>query len=211
MMHIFTTTRNTWLMQGLRAALQEDGTDVRVHSVESAGELFCAAGSRLPPDSVLLPVFPDNLPVDCLRSLTFLSEWLRLRHSPLDSGVTRVPCILWGHTPLIRIIPEAAGMMVIPWRISPGALRNQVIAGMIPRPAARRRAYPPRRMRLTQREVAVLRHTLEGRSLVWMADELGVNTKTVWSHRRRAMNILGVRRLRDLMQLPPEVLCGRPS
>ncbi|EDW3050224.1 hypothetical protein GVA05_005388, partial [Salmonella enterica] len=56
MRHIFTTTRNSWLMQGLREALQEDGTEVRVYSVESAGELLCAAGPRLPPDSVLLPV-----------------------------------------------------------------------------------------------------------------------------------------------------------
>ncbi|ECL5586551.1 hypothetical protein U3E06_004802, partial [Salmonella enterica] len=80
MRHIFTTTRNSWLMQGLREALQEDGTEVRVYSVESAGELLCAAGFRLPPDSVLLPVFPDNHPVDCLRSLTFLSEWTRTGH-----------------------------------------------------------------------------------------------------------------------------------
>ncbi|EGO0887664.1 hypothetical protein ODW83_004816 [Salmonella enterica] len=211
MMHIFTTTRNSWLMQGLREALQEDGTDVRLHSVESAGELFCAAGSRLPPDSVLLPVFPDNHPVDCLRSLTLLSEWLRLRHSLLDTGATSVPCILWGHTPLIRSVPPAAGLTVIPWRISPDALRNQVIAGMASRPASRRRTYAPCRMHLTRREIAILRHTLEGRSLVWMAEETGLDTRTVWMHRRRAMDILGVRRLHDLMRLPPEVLCGRPS
>ncbi|EDD2330230.1 hypothetical protein GA298_22085, partial [Salmonella enterica] len=197
-----------WLMQGLREALQEDGTDVRLHSVESAGELFCAAGSRLPPDSVLLPVFPDNHLVDCLRSLTFLSEWLRLRHSLL---ATNTPCILWGHTPLIRSVPQAAGLTVIPWRISPDALRNQVIAGMASRPASRRRTYAPCRMRLTRREIAILRHTLEGRSLVWMAEETGLDTRTVWMHRRRAMDILGVRRLHDLMRLPPEVLCGRPS
>ncbi|EBP4092462.1 hypothetical protein Z719_25445 [Salmonella enterica subsp. enterica] len=208
MRHIFTTTRNSWLMQGLREALQEDGTEVRLHSVESAGELFCAAGSRLPPDSVLLPVFPDNHPVDCLRSLTFLSEWLRLRHSLL---VTRAPCILWGRTPLIRSVPPAAGLTVIPWRISPDALRNQVIAGMASRPASRRRTYAPCRMHLTRREIAILRHTLEGRSLVWMAEETGLDTRTVWMHRRRAMDILGVRRLHDLMRLPPEVLCGRPS
>ncbi|EBB7650683.1 hypothetical protein V6D72_004957 [Salmonella enterica] len=208
MRHIFTTTRNSWLMQGLREALQEDGTEVRVYSVESAGELLCAAGSRLPPDSVLLPVFPDNHPVDCLRSLTFLSEWLRLRHSLL---VTRVPCILWGRTPLIRSVPPAAGLTVIPWRISPDALRNQVIAGMASRPASRRRTYAPCRMRLTRREIAILRHTLEGRSLVWMAEETGLDARTVWMHRRRAMDILGVRRLHDLMRLPPEVLCGRPS
>ncbi|SUF49786.1 Protein of uncharacterised function (DUF1401) [Salmonella enterica] len=47
---------------GSPGALQEDGTEVRVYSVESAGELLCAAGPRLPPDSVLLPVFPDNHP-----------------------------------------------------------------------------------------------------------------------------------------------------
>ncbi|EOH8525466.1 helix-turn-helix transcriptional regulator, partial [Salmonella enterica] len=189
----------------------EDGTEVRVYSVESAGELFCTAGSRLPPDSVLLPVFPDNHPVDCLRSLTFLSEWLRLRHSLLDTGATSVPCILWGRTPLIRSVPPAAGLTVIPWRISPDALRNQVIAGMASRPASRRRTYAPCRMRLTRREIAILRHTLEGRSLVWMAEETGLDTRTVWMHRRRAMDILGVRRLHDLMRLPPEVLCGRPS
>ncbi|EBW8745010.1 helix-turn-helix transcriptional regulator, partial [Salmonella enterica subsp. enterica serovar Minnesota] len=185
MRHIFTTTRNSWLMQGLREALQEDGTDVRLHSVESAGELFCAAGSRLPPDSVLLPVFPDNHPVDCLRSLTFLSEWLRLRHSLLDTGATSVPCILWGRTPLIRSVPPAAGLTVIPWRISPDALRSRVIAGMASRPASRRRTYAPCRMHLTRREIAILRHTLEGRSLVWMAEETGLDTRTVWMHRRR--------------------------
>ncbi|ENA9058271.1 CaiF/GrlA family transcriptional regulator, partial [Salmonella enterica] len=74
-----------------------------------------------------------------------------------------------------------------------------------------RRAHVPCRVRLTAREVTILRHTLEGRSLEWMAGELGVAAKTVWAHRRRAMDILGVRRLHDLMQLPPEVLCGRPS
>ncbi|EMC3167726.1 hypothetical protein VC934_005071 [Salmonella enterica] len=203
MRHIFTTTRNSWLMQGLREALQEDGTEVRVYSVESAGELLCAAGPRLPPDSVLLPVFPDNHPVDCLRSLTFLSEWLRLRHSLL---VTRAPCILWGHSPLVRSMPETAGFAVIPWRVSPGRLRSLIADGV-----ARRRAHVPCRVRLTAREVTILRHTLEGRSLEWMAGELGVAAKTVWAHRRRAMDILGVRRLHDLMQLPPEVLCGRPS
>ncbi|MCT7099298.1 helix-turn-helix transcriptional regulator, partial [Salmonella enterica] len=72
-------------------------------------------------------------------------------------------------------------------------------------------AHVPCRVRLTAREVTILRHTLEGRSLEWMAGELGVAAKTVWAHRRRAMDILGVRRLHDLMQLPPEVLCGRPA
>ncbi|EDT8993643.1 hypothetical protein AA220_004955 [Salmonella enterica subsp. enterica serovar Pomona] len=102
-----------------------------MYSVESAGELLCAAGFRLPPDSVLLPVFPDNHPVDCLRSLTFLSEWLRLRHSLL---VIRAPCILWGHSPLVRSMPETAGFAVIPWRVSPGRLRSLIADGVAPLP-----------------------------------------------------------------------------
>ncbi|EDR7365553.1 hypothetical protein AA419_004860 [Salmonella enterica subsp. enterica serovar Oslo] len=38
MRHIFTTTRNSWLMQGLREALQEDGTEVQ-HGSCRAGNL----------------------------------------------------------------------------------------------------------------------------------------------------------------------------
>ncbi|EEM8811738.1 hypothetical protein GKV76_23765 [Salmonella enterica] len=121
MMHIFTTTRNTWLMQGLREALQEDGTDVRLHSVESAGELFCAAGSRLPPDSVLLPVFPDNHLVDCLHSLTFLCEWTRTGHP-------EVPCLLWGGKALIRGTEDR--VPVIPWRLPPARLRGMINHGV---------------------------------------------------------------------------------
>ncbi|ENX5722624.1 hypothetical protein ACFQIM_005141, partial [Salmonella enterica] len=77
--------------------------------------------------------------MDCLRSLTFLSEWLRLRHSLL---VTRAPCILWGHSPLVRSMPETAGFAVIPWRVSPGRLRSLIADGVAPRRApGRRRAH----------------------------------------------------------------------
>ncbi|EIK9753060.1 helix-turn-helix transcriptional regulator [Salmonella enterica] len=199
MMHIFTTTRNTWLMQGLRAALQEDGTDVRVHSVESAGELFCAAGSRLPPDSVLLPVFPDNHLADCLRSLTFLSEWTRTGHP-------EVPCLLWGGKALIRGTEDR--IPVIPWRLPPARLRGMINHGVqVWRDRVNRGDTVCYRMRLSPREVTVLRYTLEGATLEQMAGMLGVKPKTVWTQRRQAMNALGIRRLYDLMHLPREVFC----
>ncbi|EAP4170634.1 LuxR family transcriptional regulator [Salmonella enterica subsp. enterica serovar Minnesota] len=200
MMHIFTTTRNTWLMQGLREALQEDGTDVRVHSVESAGELFCAAGSRLPPDSVLLPVFPDNHLADCLRSLTFLSEWTRTGHP-------EVPCLLWGGKTLICGTEGESGT-VIPWRLPPARLRGMINHGVQAwRDRVNRGDTVCYRMRLSPREVTVLRYTLEGATLEQMAGMLGVKPKTVWTQRRQAMNALGIRRLYDLMHLPREVFC----
>lgn len=207
MMHIFTTTRNNWLMLGLQATLQENDADVQVHSVDAVGELLlCTDSHCLPPDSVLLPVFPDNHPVNCLCSLTFLSEWLRLRHRLPGMNA---PCLLWGHSPLVRSVPDASGFPVIPWRASPQQLQQQITASMTTGPVrGRRRSRPPCRMRLTPREVSILRHTLEGRSLDWIAVELGVASKTVWTHRRRAMDVLGVRRLHDLMQFPPEVLCA---
>ncbi|EDO5887592.1 hypothetical protein AB2V43_004444 [Salmonella enterica] len=204
MMHIFTTTRNAWLMRGLREIMRENGTNVRVYCVESAGELFGAAGHRLPTDSVLLPVFPDNHPVDCLRSLTFLGEWLSLRHRMQDINV---PCILWGNFPLIRCMPEAASLTVMPWRISPAALRHWLLAGMVPRPVPRGPTFVPGGVHLTPREVAILYHTLEGCTLKQIAKVLGVDPGAVWVYRRNAMNALGIRRLHDLMQLPPEVFC----
>ncbi|EKE1576118.1 hypothetical protein OTL63_004763 [Salmonella enterica] len=204
MRHIFTTTRNSWLMQGLREALQEGGTDVRVHSVESAGELFCTAGSRLPPDSVLLPVFPDNHPVDCLRSLTFLSEWTRTGHP-------EVPCLLWGRTALIRGAEGEPGT-VIPWRLPPFRLRGMINRGVqVWRDRVNRGDTVCYRMRLSPREVTVLRYTLEGGTLEQMAAVLGVKPKTVWTHRRHAMDVLGIRRLSDLMRLPQAVFREIPA
>ncbi|EDV0418574.1 helix-turn-helix transcriptional regulator [Salmonella enterica subsp. enterica] len=203
MRHIFTTTRNSWLMQGLREALQEDGTEVRVYSVESAGELLCAAGFRLPPDSMLLPVFPDNHPVDCLRSLTFLSEWTRTGHP-------EVPCLLWGRTALIR--GAEGGAPVIPWRLPPFRLRGAINHGVqVWRSRVKSRGTVRYRMRLSPREMVILRHTLEGASLEQMAAVLGVKPKTVWTHRRHAMDVLGIRRLSDLMRLPQAVFREIPA
>ncbi|EBS9007101.1 helix-turn-helix transcriptional regulator [Salmonella enterica] len=67
------------------------------------------------------------------------------------------------------------------------------------------------RMRLSPREMVILRHTLEGASLEQMAAVLGVKPKTVWTHRRHAMDVLGIRRLSDLMRLPQVVFREIPA
>ncbi|EDL8861584.1 hypothetical protein CSY93_15620 [Salmonella enterica] len=61
-------------------------------------------------------------------------------------------------------------------------------------------------LRLSPREMVVLRYTLDGRSLDWIAQTLGVSNKTAWTHRRRAMDVLGIRRLHELMQVPASVI-----
>ncbi|EKA1587886.1 hypothetical protein OJ395_004824 [Salmonella enterica] len=44
-----------------------------------------------------------------------------------------------------------------------------------------------------------------------MAAVLGVKPKTVWTHRRHAMDVLGIRRLSDLMRLPQAVFREIPA
>lgn len=182
-------------MQGLREAFQGD---VQVHSVASAGDLqFYMMDGWLPANSILLLVFPDNHPVDCLCSLIFLNEWSRM-------GYPEVPCLLWGRTTLIRGTENR--LPVIPWRLSPVHLRymvNHEVRGW----RARMKSWGivRYRMRLSPREIVILRHSLEGASLEQIAVMLGINSKTVWAHRRHAMNMLGIRRLSDLMRMPQGV------
>ncbi|EAQ8164739.1 helix-turn-helix transcriptional regulator [Salmonella enterica] len=196
MMHIFTTTPDRWLMAGIRIALQEDGTEAQVYSVASAGELLCEEGNRLPPDSVLLPVFPDNQPVVCVRSLVFFEEWIR-------SGYPEVPCLLWGRTALISGTEGRGAVPVMPWRLSPACLRDWINQAVRCRDARVKDGGPAGyRLRLSARETAVLRYTLAGCPVEQITAALGVKPKTVWGYRRRAMNLLGIKRLADLMLLP---------
>lgn len=210
-MHIFTTTQDTWAAEGLRYALLQvqPPAGVKISVIDSAGGLLAQVGNRMPKDAVLLPVFPDNQPVSSLRSLTFLNEW-RL----LQTGLFHfcAPCILWGDSPLIRNLPAAGCFRVIPWRTPPALLAEQIITGMQHwrhRRSIRRTAPSHPGLRLSPRETEVLRYTLDGRSLDWIAEEIGVSSKTVWTHRRRAMNVLGIRRLYELMTIPSSVLCTR--
>lgn len=203
-MHIFTTTRDNWLIAGMTQALLMEYATVTVSSEGTAGALVCSAANLVPPDSVLLLVFPENQPLTCQHSLTFLGEWLRLRESLF---FVNLPCILWGNSPPIRFMPDAARLPIIPWHLSPEQFCRQVTDGMRVHQPRCRKATPPRGVRLTPRGEIILRYTLEGWSLDQIAQELGVTVKTVWTLRRRAMNSLGVFRVRDLVRYPVEMLC----
>ncbi|EBG1722157.1 helix-turn-helix transcriptional regulator [Salmonella enterica] len=198
--HVFITSQDNWLLEGVRCALQTHGVEADVTMVNSAGDLLnhvVGGANALPAGSLLLPVFPDNQMLTCFRSLTFLSEWRALQH-----GLFRIqaPCLLWGQSPVIRWDGP-----YIPWRISPRDLGQSILRGIQAwRSPARNRLLREvfRSVRLSPREAEVLRYTMEGHSLVWMAEKLGVTSKTVWTHRHRAMNLLGIRRLHELTQLP---------
>ncbi|EBX0277465.1 helix-turn-helix transcriptional regulator [Salmonella enterica subsp. enterica serovar Typhimurium] len=207
--HIFTTAQDNWLIEGVRRALQVHGVQVLVIGVDSAGDLLnhtVGGANTLPTNSLLLPVFPEKQMLTCLRSLTFLSEW-----RALQQGLFRLqaPCLLWGEAPVIRQV-KCRDMPYIPWRVSPQNLGLRVLGGIRTWHApggGRFQREMFRSIRLSQREAEVLRYTMEGRSLSWIAEKLGVTSKTAWTHRYRAMNSLGIRRLHELMQLPGGMLC----
>ncbi|EAA1210270.1 LuxR family transcriptional regulator [Salmonella enterica subsp. enterica serovar Lexington] len=207
-MRIFTTARDVWLLEGLRHSLQAAGciTSPQIISLESAGALLTLAGNGLSGDSVLLPVFPDNDPGLCLRSFAFLNEWRCLQTGLFHY---RAPCIQWGESSLICNRLSAGHLPVIPWRASPQQLGKLISSGVQTwrRRTGRRAAtvFHPK-MNLSPREVMVLRYTLDGHSLNRIAEEMGISNRTVWTHRRRAMNTLGIRRLHDLMQVSSGVL-----
>ncbi len=204
-MHIFTTARNPWLLEGLRQTFLSDSSipEVQVTPLATAGALLTLTGNRLPEDAVLLPAFPDNDPVLCLRSFAFLHEW-----KCLQSGLFRYRalCLLWGESPVIRLTGQ---LPVIPWRCPPQDLRariNYSVQAWHRRRGRRAAAIFQPGIKLSPRELTVLQHTLDGRNLEWIAREMGLSGKTVWTHRRRAMDTLGIRRLHDLMQISSGVL-----
>ncbi|EBW9495443.1 hypothetical protein QG25_003390 [Salmonella enterica subsp. salamae] len=206
-MQIFTTTQNVWIIEGLRHALLQTGTltGIRISVTQSVGELLADVDGRMPEGTVLLLPFPDNHPATSLRSLIFLSEW-----QLLQSGLFhfRVPCILWGRSPLVHSLPAATRIQVVPWYTPPSELGVQIMAGIQrwQRHSSMRRTTTRVGLRLSPREMVVLRYTLDGRSLDWIAQTLGVSNKTAWTHRRRAMDVLGIRRLHELMQVPASVI-----
>ncbi|MGS8570839.1 hypothetical protein ACFKPU_22990, partial [Salmonella enterica subsp. enterica serovar Braenderup] len=83
-----------------------------------------------------------------------------------------VPCLLWGRTALIR--GAEGGAPVIPWRLPPFRLRGAINHGVqVWRSRVKSRGTVRYRMRLSPREMVILRHTLEGASLEQMAAVLG--------------------------------------
>lgn len=192
MMHIFTTAQDNWLVEGVRRVLQ--GHEALVIRVDSVGDLLNHPMGGAP-NSLLLPVFPEKQMLTCLRSVRFLWEWGAQKQG------RQVPCLLWGEFPVLRQVKNQ-NMSYIPWRVSPQNLRRRILGEI-------RSLHDEvfRGIRLSPREVEVLCYTMEGRSLSWIAEKLGVTSKTVWAHRYQAMSSLGIRRLHELMQLPSEMFC----
>lgn len=46
---------------------------------------------------------------------------------------------------------------------------------------------------LSPREKSIFIYTKEGKDIAWISNTLGISSKTVWTHRRRAMDKLGVK------------------
>ncbi|MDN7369748.1 helix-turn-helix transcriptional regulator [Escherichia coli] len=55
---------------------------------------------------------------------------------------------------------------------------------------------------LSPREKSIFIYTKEGKDIAWISNTLGISSKTVWTHRRRAMDKLGVKRLHQFINIP---------
>lgn len=183
MKHIFVTTENSWLLEGIRGVLQKIEPDVQVYGVTSPEGLLRVNGFWLL-DSVLILAFPDNRPVDCLRSLMFLNEWERKWYPWL-------PILRWGGAEFFCATKER--VPIIPWRLSQECLPDRIMLGMdIWRWRIRDGVPVHYQMKLTRREMVILRYTLEGYSPKKIAVILNINPKTVLSHKYNAMTALGI-------------------
>ncbi|EAZ0195576.1 TPA: hypothetical protein G8S33_003849 [Salmonella enterica] len=196
-MHIFTTSSCVWLRQGVAEALADDGVQARVTTITSlaspeASGLLSPGGSE---QRVILLTFPPRRPTVCLRSMVFLLEWLKASRHLRCTG--HIPCILWGSSqPDVTSggLLSGTGLPVIPWKVQPHQLRQLL------RRYADSKQQPAHRVscRLTHQEAAALRYSLEGDTLEQAAVKMGINKKTVWTHRRNALEFMGVRRPTDL-------------
>lgn len=205
-MHIYITSQDSWLKEGLRYAMKIQGVMASVTGISTVDEFLKHCDMfRLsrPADCILLPVFPGNQVNTCLNSLSFLLQWQALNFQN--------PCFHWGQTPLLPDISHKDRLTTIPWRSSPQELGQHVITRIQAwtrqgQQYSRSVRYRGAKKYLSSREAEVLRHTLNGRSLLWIGKELGVSKKTVWTHRRRALDVLGIRRIYDLIKIPPNIL-----
>lgn len=203
-MNIFITTSDSWLIQGVIHSIRKLDESIKVTTIDSIYPLFNEMAGSYSSSSILLVVFPDNQPITNLRSLSFLNELLLVKKSGIIN--LRITCILWGRPPFKKNID----CPVIPWRISPEKLgeqlNNNVTYGNV-RTIGNGNVKKNRKINLSPREIMVLQYTLEGRSLNWIAQHLGVTPKTVSTHRRRAMNSLGVKHTHELVRVSTDLLC----
>ncbi len=59
---------------------------------------------------------------------------------------------------------------------------------------------------LSPREKSIFIYTKEGKDIAWISNTLGISSKTVWTHRRRAMDKLGVKRLHQFINIPRSLI-----
>ena len=148
-------------------------------------------------------MFPDDDLTTSLLSLRFVNQWLDKR---LQNYKYNIPCVIWGNGGgLIH-----SGVPCIPWKLTYEklctSLANYITnwnSGVNYR-VVRKVSFID--LQLSPREQTVFLYTREGKDLEWISHTLGISSKTVWTHRRRVMDKLGVRRLHQLMNIPRSLI-----
>lgn len=200
-MVLITTTKNVYIIKALENVFFAAFSDVCVISVDEFSFLESEAGTHLLRNRrvVLLPVFPDDDLTTSLLSLRFVNQWLDKR---LRNYKYNIPCVIWGNGGgLIH-----SGVPCIPWKLTYEKLCTNLAnyitnwnSGVNYR-VVRKVSFID--LQLSPREQTVFLYTRKGKDLEWISHTLGISSKTVWTHRRRVMDKLGVRRLHQLMNIP---------
>ncbi|HAW7219094.1 TPA: helix-turn-helix transcriptional regulator [Escherichia coli] len=200
-MLFITTAKNIFIINALERVSCAVFSNVSVISVDDFSFLESEAGADLLRNKqvVLLPVFPDDDLTTSLLSLRFVNKWLDKR---LRNYQYNIPCVIWGNGGgLIH-----SGVPCIPWKLTYEklctSLANYITnwnSGVNYR-VVRKVSFID--FQLSPREQTVFLYTREGKDLEWISHTLGISSKTVWTHRRRVMDKLGVRRLHQLMNIP---------
>lgn len=204
-MVFITTTKNIYLIKALENLSCAAFSGAGVIPVDEFSFLESEEGARLLNGKrvVLLPVFPDNYITTSLLSLCFINKWMDKR---LCDHKYNILCVIWGNGGgLIH-----SGVPCIPWKLT----REKLCASLANYITNRNAGINYRVVRkvsfidlqLSPREQTVFLYTREGKDLEWISRTLGISSKTVWTHRRRIMDKLGVRRLHQLMNIPQSLI-----
>lgn len=174
---------------------------VKVIAVDDYSSLIRDFGTSCFRDeqSLLLPVFPDNDSTTCIRSLYFIHQWLK--NQPVN-----IPCLAWGDNGVV----SNKGIPFIPWKLTAEQFCfyiDKFINGWRCKKNIRANhkvSFLERQ--LSPREKSIFIYTKEGKNIAWISNTLGISSKTVWTHRRRAMDKLGVKRLHQFINIPRSLI-----
>lgn len=196
-MVLITTIKNIFIIQAIKHMPWRNCSHVKVISVDEYSLLDSDFDAHCFRDeqTLLLLVFPDNDLAACVRSLRFLNQWSEKKH-------LNIPCLVWGD----GVMGINIGMPTIPWKLTKdefcffidGYLYNWRYSKY--NRVNRKASFIEQS--LTPREHCGFLYTREGKDIAWISNALGISSKTVWTHRRRVMDKLGVRRLHQLMSIP---------